>query len=426
MRNCWARIPGGGSVDKIVEVLADWPPFSEPRPLGRLRIVRVRGKETYSFSVDREWLRSGKDVLLLDPELQWVDGEQFSKDGFGMFLDSAPDRWGRRLITRREARRAREEGRSPRQLMTSDFLLAVSDRTRLGGLRFRDMETGEFLGPDTEDPIPPLRALRALEAAARHFERETGDDREMEEGLRLLLAPGSSLGGARPKANTMDPEGALWIAKFPSPRDEGEVGAWEGLVHELARRVGLRVSKARVERFSEAGHTFLARRFDREGGGRRHFASAMTLLGYRDGDDAESGVSYLELAELICSIGGDVERDLIELWTRIAFSVAVGNGDDHLRNHGFLLGKKGWHLSPLYDVNPQPWVQGLSLNITEFDNALDFELLREVAEDFRVSVKEAGRVLEQLSREVGIWRELAKERGLSHQEIERMETAFLL
>lgn len=409
-------------MDRVVEVMADWAPFPEPRRLGLLRVTRVRGKETYGFAVDGDWLRSGKEVLMLDPELRWAAGEQFSGEGFGVFLDSAPDRWGRRLISRREARLAREEGRAPRRLSVADYLLAVSDRTRMGALRFRDMETGAFLGPDATDPVPPLRELRALEAAARRFEHEDGE--EMGADLRLLLAPGSSLGGARPKANTLDPEGNLWIAKFPSPRDEMDVGAWEGVAHELALRAGLRVPEARVERFSRAGHTFLARRFDRAEGRRVHFASAMTLLGCRDGDGADSGIGYLDLAELVCRVGAEVEADLRELWRRMAFSVSVGNTDDHLRNHGFLLGRKGWRLSPVYDVNPQPWAEGLSLNITETDNALDFDLLREVAADFRLTAKDAATMLEAMRGVVSGWRALARGRGISKLEIEQMETAF--
>jgi len=253
---------------------------------------------------------------------------------------------------------------------------------------------------------------------------EASDDASLDAGLRILLWPGSSLGGARPKANTLDPEGNLWIAKFPRRSDEVDVGAWEGITQELARQAGLRVPAFRVDTFSRHGHTFLVKRFDRVGDQRFHYASAMTLLGYRDGDGAAQGAGYLDLAELICRYGENVAADLRELWSRIAFSVAVGNADDHLRNHGFLLGKRGWRLSPLFDVNPQPGATHLSLNITENDNRMDFELVREVAPFFRLDQSSADGILSHLRDVVSRWQSHARRYACTSADIDRMRSAF--
>ena len=410
-------------MNRTVEVFADWLGLRGPVLMGILRISHVRGKDVYAFSFDKLWL-SSQNPLLLDPDLTWGHGDQFSADGFGMFLDSAPDRWGRTLIARREAHAARMEGRSPRHLGDADFLLAVEDLTRMGALRFRDPQSGIFLSRHPQQPIPPLRLLRELESAARLLDADTPDDARVDAGLRVLLCPGSSLGGARPKANTIDPSGNLWIAKFPRQSDGVDVGLWEKVTHELARQSGLRVPESRVEKFSSYGHTFLVKRFDRIVGERLHYASAMNLLGYHDGDGANQGAGYLELAELICRYGENVEEDLRELWSRIAFSVAVRNADDHLRNHGFLLGKRGWRLSPLFDVNPQPGATSLSLNITENENQMDLDLVREVAPLFRLDHVSANAILRHILDVVSGWQGLARQYNCSTKDIDCISTAF--
>ena len=244
--------------------------------------------------------------------------------------------------------------------------------------------------------------------------------------MGMLVAPGSSLGGARPKANVVDPAGELWIAKFPSAKDAVDQGAWEAVAATLARRCGIAVADSRAERFGRKWHTFLARRFDRANGRRIHFASAMTLLGRLDGTDSGDGASYLDLVEVIVRHGGAVDADLQELWRRIAFSVAISNTDDHLRNHGFLLGPTGWRLSPAYDMNPNPDGTGLTLNISEHDNALDFDLVRDVSGHFRVSSKDANSILARIGQVVAQWRGLAQEQGIARQEQEMMASAFRL
>ena len=240
----------------------------------------------------------------------------------------------------------------------------------------------------------------------------------------MLIAPGSSLGGARPKASVVDPQGNLWIAKFPSHNDTSNASAWEYATMMMARDIGLCIPEAKLENFSRYGSTYLVKRFDRQSGRRIHFASAMTLLGKTDGADAQSGSSYLELAEYMMRYGARPQEDLRELWARIVFSIAVSNTDDHLRNHGFLLTNSGWVLSPAYDINPNPRGYGLALNITEADNSLDFGLTREVAPFFRVNEKDAQTIIKKVCDIVSGWRSYADRTGIKKSEQDLMQNAF--
>jgi serine/threonine-protein kinase HipA len=361
----------------------------------------------------------------LDPDITLFRGPQFPRDTrrqFGIFADSSPDRWGRRLIERNFGRRKRM-GDLPAgaQLREADYLLGVHDAFRPGALRFRLDDAGAFLADDVPFAAPPFVRIRELEAASRALESDRDDNPSLDEQLRILLAPGASLGGARPKASVSDPEGNLWIAKFPSLNDRHDTGAWEYVLHELASRCGIRVPAAEARRFGDNAHTFLARRFDRrETGGRIHFASAMTLTGHVDGENA----SYLEIAEVLNSQGAQAGKDLLELWTRIVFNVMSSNTDDHLRNHGFLLTPDGWRLSPAYDMNPNPDSLGLALNIDENDSALDLDLARSVAPYFRVRDAEALRIIAQLRETMGGWRDLATKLGITRSEQETMAPAF--
>ncbi len=325
---------------------------------------------------------------------------------------------------RREMIRARREARSARPLKESDYLLAVHDHTRMGALRFKHEEAGAFVGYDADLPVPPWTSLRELETAVRHYEKETSLDSEHEKWLSMLLAPGSSLGGARPKANIQDMEGELWIAKFPSRGDANNIGAWEMVAYDLGLRFGLRLPECRLEKHSQHGSTFLSRRFDRNGQRRIHFASAMTLLGRIDGDDYSSGCSYLDLAEFIVKYGAEPNRDLEELWRRVVFGMAVSNTDDHLRNHGFLLTPHGWRLSPAYDINPDNHGGGLALNVSMDDNSLDFGLALSVAEHFRVELKQAQALVREARKITATWRETALKFHIPRQEIEEMSPAF--
>lgn len=412
---------------KRIHVYADWLELGGLRKVGVLQTEQLRGKEVFSFSYNKEWLESGF-AILLDPDLDLFTGPQYVRDdkpNFGLFMDSSPDRWGRVLMQRREALNARNEDRKPLPLHESDFLLGVYDLYRMGGLRFRSSEDGPFLHSDTSMTVPPFTSLRTLEEASlRLEENDSLDNPAFAHWLNLLISPASSLGGARPKASVVDPHGNLWIAKFPSRKDDRDMGAWEAVVNELAVKAGIHMAEGKAKRFSQDYHTFLTRRFDRIGDQRIHFASAMTLLGYSDGANAAAGVSYLQLAEFIMRHGAAPDQDMEELWKRIVFNILVSNSDDHLRNHGFLLTPKGWRLSPAFDVNPIPQSTGLTLNISEHSNTLDVRLAREVAEQFRVGRERREQLIDQISGAVGQWRHIAGRFGISRGDMENMKEAF--
>lgn len=362
--------------------------FSEPVLMGVLYIDSQRGNESCSFEYAHSWLRQAFLDILIDPELFYYEGRQFpsGKKMFGVFADASPDRWGRVLMNKRERIAADRENRKPKKLHNSDYLLGVYDETRMGGIRFKADPEGAFLSNDSDSAVPSWASLRTLEEA-----------------------------------------GQLWIAKFPSQNDENDTGAWEKVVHDLAYMCGLRVPEAKMERFSRLGSTFLVKRFDREGNRRIHFASAMTLLNKTDGASAEDGISYLDLADFIRASGAEPEADLAELWRRIVFNMAVTNSDDHLRNHAFLFTSTGWRLSPLYDVNPVPYGDELSLNVDESDNRISLDLAYSVAERFGFSLKDAKKEAESILQTVrGSWRRIAVQCRLTHGQMEEMAPAFRL
>jgi serine/threonine-protein kinase HipA len=413
---------------KKIEVWADYYYLPEAQKVGMITVNPSRGKEVFTFEYDQAWL-TAPYMFQIDPELLLFNGKFHPMSGvenFGVFLDSSPDRWGRTLMLRREALRAKLEKRKTNTLQPSDFLLGVYDKNRMGALRFK--VDGKFKDDDIAYSAPPWTTLRELENASLKLEEEdVEDDPKFAEYLKLLFAPGSSLGGARPKASVIDPDGNLWIAKFPSKDDLKNVGGWEAVVYELAKKCGLNVSPARAEKFANQHHTFLVKRFDRLPRDKRiHFASAMTLLQHKDGDNFQSGASYLELVDFIISKGApnSVNRDLEELWRRIVFSIAVSNSDDHLRNHGFLLSLEGWELSPAYDINPNEYADGLSLNISTDSNALDYDLAKSVAKDFRVSSIKADGIINKIRTIVSDWDKTAEKFGIPRSERQRMENAF--
>jgi Uncharacterized protein related to capsule biosynthesis enzymes len=416
------------AANKTIYVHADWRGINDPTLIGILAAESSRGKEIFSFEYTDEWLKSSQPFSL-DPNLQFFGGKQYNsidKPNFGLFLDSSPDRWGRVLMKRREAIMARQESRRPQTLFESDFLLGVFDEHRMGGLRFKTDPDGDFLSSERKLASPPWTNLRDLEYASLQLEQEEyDDDDETLKWLNMLMAPGSSLGGARPKASIKDPEGDLWIAKFPSGNDEHDIGAWEMVAWQIARNAGIKVAPAQVRQFSSKHHTFLNQRFDRNKGNRIHFASAMTLLGYNDGADFKDGISYLELAEYIIQNGCNVNADLRELWRRIVLNICIKNTDDHLRNHGFLLTPTGWTLSPIYDINPFPDGTGLTLNISEDDNSLDLQLALSVIRYFRIPQTEAEEIIGQVKTAVSNWKKIAEEIGISRREQEYMGNAFI-
>ncbi len=413
---------------KEILVYAQWKGLGVPQLMGVLTTELLRGKEIFSFSYEKSWLGSGL-AQELDSDLKLYSGPQYLNDdkpNFGLFLDSSPDRWGRVLMKRREAIEAREEERKASPLFESDFLLGVNDETRMGALRFKLEADGPFLNEGIEMPTPPVSSIRELEQASLRYEEDDFmDDAKAKEWLRLLMAPGSSLGGARPKANVKDSAGNLWIAKFPSKNDERDSGAWEYICYQMANDFGIHMVECRAEIFSSSQHTFLTKRFDRSINDRLHFASAMTLLGYKDGHNHNEGGSYLEIIELIEQYGAAPTEDIRQLWKRIVFSVAVSNTDDHLRNHGFLLiPKHGWKLSPAFDINPLPDGQGLSLNIDEIDNSLSFDLCMAVHPYFRWQETEAMKEIEKMKEILKTWEVRAKKMKLNRTEIESVRPAF--
>jgi serine/threonine-protein kinase HipA len=423
-----------GTKEKFMAVYADWLPGGEPFRLGLLWPRSAGGKESFSFEFDAAALaRPELLAYALDPHLKLYPGEQYCPPGmpnFGLFQDTSPDRWGRMLMKRRlERRKRRGELADDARLLESDYLLGVHDAYRAGALRFRLNDRGAFLDDSHDQAAPPLVMLRQLEAASLSLEDEDEDSERIDDWLRMLIAPGGSLGGARPKASVVDADGSLWIAKFPSRRDTRDVGAWELLALTLAEACGIRVPQARAQKFSSRHHTFLVRRFDRlPQGGRLHFASAMTLTGHRDGDDESTGAGYADIARALVQNGVEVDADLRELWTRMVFNMHISNTDDHLRNHGFLLDPQaGWHLSPAYDLNPLPdGAAGLKLNVTAASNELDVQLALEVAPYYRLEPAQARAIVEEVREITSQWRTVAERLGLPRREIGEMARAFRL
>ena len=390
-----------------------------PTLVGRLW-VRVRGgNESASFDYDPDWLNHPQ-CFALEPALAIGPGPFHTRRAlFGSIGDSAPDRWGRGLLRRDEVRRAQREGRAPRTLFRSDFLLRVDDELRTGALRFSTQRDGPFLAEPRARRIPPLVDVRRLLAASMRVAREEEGD----EDLRLLLGPGTSLGGARPKAAVRDTDGGLAIAKFPHPADEYDLVLWEGVALSLARRAGIQVPDGRLERVA-GQRVLILRRFDRAGVRRVPFLSAMSMLG---ADDREPR-SYLEIADALRRHGAAAKHGLAELWRRVVFSILVSNTDDHLRNHGFLYEDgEGWRLSPAYDLNPTP-VQirprVLRTYIDEYDGTASLERALASAEYYGLDLTRAKRIAGEAGRAVSGWRAEAGSLGASSRDIDRMESAF--
>lgn len=410
-------------------VYAHWQGMHEPVLMGVLNTELLRGKEIFSFEYDKQWLKSPY-AQWLDPDLQLFSGPQYLNDdhkaNFGLFLDSSPDRWGRVLMRRREAALARLENRVEKKLLEADYLLGVFDDHRVGALRFKEVFDGPFLSNEKEISVPPWTSIRELEEISLRLEQDDAvEDVGYLKWLNMIIAPGASLGGARPKASVVDTKGQLWIAKFPSRADQFDMGGWEIVVAELAVMAGINMASSFAKKYSNPHHTFITKRFDRTPNGERlHFASAMTVLGYLDGKDHDDGISYLELVEFILSNGADINLNLEELWRRIVFNICISNTDDHLRNHGFLMTPHGWVLSPAFDMNPVETGTGLKLNISETDNALELDLALEVSTYFRLNVDRANQTISEVKSAVKQWRKVAGKYKLSKTEQDLKAMAF--
>jgi len=416
------------SNNREIYVYAHWSGMDEALLMGILKAEFTRGKEIFSFSYSDNWLKS-RYSQILDPELQFYSGSQYAKEekqNFGIFLDSSPDRWGRILMKRREAAMARLEKRPEKTLRESDYLLGVFDGHRMGAIRFKETSEGHFLNENETFASPPWSFIRELEQISLKLEDDEAiDNPEYLNWLTILINPGSSLGGARPKARVIDENKNLWIAKFPSKSDNKDVGAWEMVTNELARNAGINVADSKIQKFSSRYHTFLTKRFDRTNTGERiHYASAMTMLGYIDGNNYQDGVSYLEIVDFLTNYGANVDSDLAELWRRIVFNIFVSNTDDHLRNHGFILTDKGWILSPAFDINPNEDGSGLSLNISLEDNSLNLDLAMEAAEFFRLNDESSLKIIESIRKSVKNWRNVANKYQLPKAEQELLANVF--
>lgn len=376
------------------------------------------------FHYNPSWLGQA-NAFALDPDLSLDEHPFFPKPelgNFGIFLDSSPDRWGQTLMKRREAMQAKDEKRTPRTLYAWDFLLGVQDFTRQGALRFRLAGAAEFLGNE-KMAAPPVTTLRELEAVAYQLSSRRIDDLDaLRKWLVVLVAPGASLGGARPKANFTETDGSLWIGKFPARDDDRDVGAWEYVVHGLAIKARIDVPAAKLVRLNNDFHTFCVQRFDRVKGDRRFYASAMTLLRKAHSE----GCSYLELAQFLRAKGDGAHAaaDLEELFRRLAFNVAVGNRDDHLRNHGFVLGANGWRLAPAFDVNPNVDKAEHVLNIDDGDNRPSLETVLSTARFYGLSPSRARQVVEEVVSAVDNWRDASRKAGIAAGDVELTAGAF--
>jgi serine/threonine-protein kinase HipA len=407
-----------------IYVYAHWMGMPRPELLGVLSAHQAKGRKAFSFEYDKNWLKT-KQHRLIDPDIQFYSGQQFpnNKENFGIFLDSMPDTWGRTLMKRREAQLAKLNGAKAKTLYDIDFLLGVYDATRMGAFRFKLDPLGDFLDNDTEKSTPPWSTVRELQQAVVHYENDT-ENEAFNKWLKLLFAPGSSLGGARPKANVLDENNELWIAKFPSKNDTIDKAAWEFLIYKLAIDAGIEMAECRLEKVNGNFHTFFTKRFDRIGVDRIHFSSAMTMTDNNEETIRDNPASYLDIVEFIQNSGYDIDENLAQLWRRIVFNIAVSNTDDHLRNHGFILDNRGWKLSPAYDLNPSIDKDGLALNIDMDDNALDFELAKSVGKYFRLDDKKMNIIIEEVTNSVRQWKFLANKIGISRAEQELMRAAF--
>ena len=401
-------------------VYADLHWLHTPAFVGELSYESLRGADSYGFSFAPTWLQTQRD-LFLSADLNNYTGMQYTaadRDIFGCFSDALPDRWGRTLLNRREQLQAQEQRRPLRRLSSFDYLLGIDDYSRMGAFRFKETPDSDFINSDPMLKIPPLTDIRTLEAAGRAIEQSEAHNALPEKKwIAQLIQPGTSLGGARPKASVTDLDGALCVAKFPSRKDDYDVELWEHLCHLLARKAGIEVADTKVLKAIGPYHTLISRRFDRTAdGGRIHFASAMTLLGLQDGNNAADGHGYLDLVDFIVQHCTAVENNLRELYRRVAFYICVGNSDDHFRNHGFLLTPKGWTLSPAYDINPT-LNTSQSLLISSVSNQAAFSQLRAAAEDYLLTRETADAILDEVQAALQDWPTLAAQIGIPCREI---------
>lgn len=411
---------------KKLFVYADFDWLKNIELIGELNHESLRGSETYGFKFADTWLKKHGN-LFLSNDLNNYPGQQYTgmdKDIFGCFSDALPDRWGRTLLNRREQIQATEEKRPIRRLSSFDYLIGIDDFSRMGGFRFKETSEGNFINADKDLRIPPLTNIRDLLFASQEIEKsEEQNLLPDKKWLAQLMQPGTSLGGARPKASVIDENKNLYIAKFPSRKDDHDVGLWEHFCHLLANQAGINAAITRTIN-TDKHHTLLSRRFDRKEEGKRiHFASAMTLLGLNDGDNASTGHGYLDIVDFIIQNGTDVETNIQELYRRVAFNICIGNTDDHFRNHGFLLTPKGWTLSPAYDMNPTlNEQQSLLISVSSCES--DLNILLDACENYMINKETATKIINEVRNAVKSWRTLATRLGIAKREMESFAQKF--
>ena len=397
---------------KRITVYADFDFLSTPQEIGILGYEHVRGKDHFVFEYSRQWLKQHGGILLSGdlmnvPSLQHPRG---NANVFGFVKDSFPDRWGRLLLDRRERLTAQSEGRPTRMLTNYDYLIGIEDFTRMGGIRYKEEDSDGYINASDKYLVPPIESLRALCDACHEIElAEEQNELPEQRWLDQLIDPGTSLGGARPKANVVDTDGTLYVAKFPSKKDLENTELIEHFSHHLAAKAGIHVAKTRTIRISKDRDLLLSERFDRTKDGRRiHFASAMSLLGLDDGADSSTGNGYLDIVDFILHGCTDVRQNLRELYRRVAFNVMFGNTDDHFRNHGFLLTPKGWTLSPAYDINPGAKSHQCLL-IDSYTEQSDINALLSASENYMLERQEAAEIIEGVRAAIKDWRMIATE-----------------
>lgn len=408
-------------------IYADFDWLDKPILVGELGYESLRGSDSYSFKYDNSWLRQ-YGSLFLSADINNYPGWQYTqpeRDIFGCFSDALPDRWGRLLLNRREQIIAAEEKRPVHKLSSFDYLMGIEDISRMGGFRFKASQDGEFINCENSLRIPPLTDIRTLVAASMEIEKSEELNRLPEKKwLQQLVHPGTSLGGARPKAVVVNDEGRLCVAKFPSRNDDYDVGLWEHHSHLLAKEAGVIAAQTSVVDTGRKYHTFLSKRFDRSADGRRkHFASAMTLLGLTDGCDAKTGNGYLDIVDFILQNCCNVEDNLRQLYRRVAFNIAIGNSDDHFRNHGFLLTQKGWTLSPAYDMNPT-LNEYQALMINSSTNQANLNILLDSSKEYMIGRKEAEAIIDEVKSGVSQWKPVANRLGISKREMAVYEQVY--
>ncbi len=410
-------------------VFADFDWLDKPELVGELCYEKLRGSESYAFRFDDNWLKFHAGIKLSE-DINNYPGLQYTQPGndiFGCFSDALPDRWGRTLLKRREQIQASEEKRAVRNLSSFDYLMGIDDFSRMDGFRLKRELDGDFINVSPSLKIPPLTELRQLVLASQEVEKsEENDVLPEKKWIAQLIQPGTSLGGARPKAGVLDDSGNLCIAKFPSRKDDYDTGLWEHFSHLLARKAGIYAAQTKVLGGLGKYHTLLSKRFDRTDEGKRiHFASSMSLLGLRDGDNAQGGYGYLNIVDFILQSCCDVEKNLQELYRRVAFNICIGNSDDHFRNHGFLLTPRGWTLSPAYDMNPT-LNEYQSLLINESSNKADIRTLLESCESYMIKKEVAENIIRQVQAAVAGWENLAVLLQIPAREVTMFKDRFKL